>query len=221
MFLQYSSTELDNHLIHPDWHLTSDYAPLLVTISITEENINSQKRTIIKDSEEKESFVKEVIAFFKNINTSNLLDIPHLKKIVNDFANIIDNAWEKNSKIVNITRYSKSWWDENCNWDLEKYGLLKSIEDWKAFRMTIKNTKWSFFDLKIQEIANKKQGPWELMSWVNKHKLLVIETIKYNSQPCLDLNDLWQALHSSFNTAQFYHIDENVLNKLGLYTLLS
>ena len=42
--------------------------------------------------------------------------------------------------------------------------------------------------------------------------------IKHNGQPCLDLNDLWQALHSSFNSAQFYHIDESILNKLGLYT---
>ena len=55
------------------------------------------------------------------------------------------------------------------------------------------------------------------MSWVNKHKLPAMEMIKYNSQPCLDLNDLWQALHSSFNTAQFCRIDESMLNELGLY----
>jgi len=59
----------------------------------------------------------------------NLLDILYLEKIVNNFANIIDNALEKNSKIVNIMRHSKSWWDENCNKDLEKYRLSKSIED--------------------------------------------------------------------------------------------
>jgi len=34
----------------------------------------------------------------------------------------------------------------------------------------------------------------------------------------LDLEDLWQAFYSSFNTAQFCQIDESVLNKLDLYS---
>ena len=219
MFLQCGSTELNNHLIHPEWWLISDHVPLSITISITDENIDLCKRTITKNSEEEELFIEEIITSFKNLDMSNILDIPNLEQIINNFANIVDNVWMKNSKFVNITRHSKSWWDKNCNKDLERYRSSKSIKDWKTFQKTVKNTKQSFFDLKIQEIANKKQGPWELMSWVNKHKLPAIETIKYNGQPCLDLNNLWQALHSSFNTAQFCQIDESVLNELELYAL--
>ena len=59
------------------------------------------------------------------------------------------------------------------------------------------------------------------MSWVNKCNLPAIEMIKYNGCLCLELKNLWQALHSSFNTAQFCQVDENVLNELNLYHFLS
>ena len=58
------------------------------------------------------------------------------------------------------------------------------------------------------------------MDWINKHKLPAIEMIKYNSQPYLKLNDLWQALYLSFNTAQYYLIDKNVLNEIVQFSSL-
>ena len=112
--------------------------------------------TIIKDNIEEESFIRDVITSIRSLDTLNLLDIPTLKKAVNDLANDVDNTWVKNSKFINIMKHLKSWWDNNYNKDLEKYRSSKSLKDWKSFHRTIKNTKRLFFDLKIHEIANKK-----------------------------------------------------------------
>ena len=87
-------------------------------------------------------------------------------------------------------KYSKLWWNKECQKELEKYRLLKRLEYWKNFESTVKRTKYTFFDNKIQEIASRNYGPWELMNWVKKHKLLMIEAIKHNGQPCIELNDL-------------------------------
>ena len=50
MFLHNGSNELNNHLIHSEWHLTSNYTPLTVTIPFAEENINSSRLSILKNS---------------------------------------------------------------------------------------------------------------------------------------------------------------------------
>ena len=52
------------------------------------------------------------------------------------------------------------------------------------------------------------------MNWVNKHKLSAIEAIKYNDQQCLDIDDLWNVLHSTFNTALYCQVDVEILDEI-------
>jgi len=52
------------------------------------------------------------------------------------------------------------------------------------------------------------------MNWVNKQKLPAIEAIKYNDQPCLSIEDLWQALHLTFNTALHHRVDISILDEI-------
>ena len=47
IFLYSSSSELDNHSIHPDWRLLSDHALLIIVIPIAKEHIVSNKCSII------------------------------------------------------------------------------------------------------------------------------------------------------------------------------
>jgi len=53
------------------------------------------------------------------------------------------------------------------------------------------------------------------MSWVNKCKLPTIEAIKYNDQQCLNIDDLWNMLHSIFNTALHHQVDIKILNEIS------
>ena len=72
MFLRYGSTELNQHLIHPDWRLTSDYTPLSITIPIVDETIITSKLSIQQNSKQETTFIREVISGVKNLNTLNI-----------------------------------------------------------------------------------------------------------------------------------------------------
>jgi len=129
IFLRYSSEELNNHSIHPEWRLSLDHALLTISILIKKQHIYNRKYSIAKGSAEEKAFIKDMIKDFTTINTSNLMDIKSLKIAINSFILAINKAWEKNSKIVSISRHSKSWLDINCSRNLEKYRLSRSLVD--------------------------------------------------------------------------------------------
>ena len=91
---------------------------------------------------------------------------------------------------------------------LNNYKVSRSLENWK-------NVKRFFFDKKIQEVANKRKGSWELINWINRHKLPATKAIKHNGSPCPSPESLWEALHNTFNTALHRQVDLNILNEIN------
>ena len=214
MFLQYGSSELDHHSILSESRLSSDHAPLSVDIPIVKEIIQTSKLILAPKSDQESNFIKDIILNFKSLDTTNIEDIGQLEWVVNQLGMIIDQAWGKNAKKLKISKHSKQWWSDECKWSLNNYRSSRSLENWKKFKKTVKNVKRSFFDDKIQEIANKSRGPWELMNWIKRRKLPAIEAINHDQHPCLTLDSLWNALRSSFNTALNCQVDLNILNEV-------
>jgi len=138
----------------------------------------------------------------------------NLNLVVNCLGSIIEQMWFKNAKRTKISKHSKQWWSQSCSLAINKYRASRSRENWKTFKSTVKETKCSFFDNKIHEIANSRYGPWELMNWVKKRRLPATEAIKFNGSPCLSLDSLWNALHNSFNNALHHQINVNILNEI-------
>ena len=81
-----------------------------------------------------------------------------LEEVVQSMSSKIEELWQKNSKLIKILRHFKAWWNEDCYLLLEKYYLFQSFENQYNFKRTVKKFKRSFFDDKIEEIANKKYG---------------------------------------------------------------
>ena len=214
MFLCSDSLELDSYHIHPESRLLSDHTSLSVEISIIEEVVQSSKFMILPKSDQEKAFINEVISNFKTLSINNINDSDKLDNVVHQLGLIINQAWKNNAKKSRLTKHSKQWWSDKCGWALQNYRTSRSLENWKNFKRVVKNVKRLYFDEKIQEIANKRKGPWELTNWINRHKLPATETIKHNGQPCLSPESLWDALHGTFNTAQNCPINIDILNKI-------
>jgi len=155
MFLRHGSDKLDNHFILPEWRLSSDHAPLIIDIPIFEESIQTSKLAISLNSEQETDFIKDVISNFSNLDTSNIKNINKLEQIVNQLSVFVEQMWVKNAKKSRHSKYSKQWWSESCRSTLNTYRLERSRENWKSFKLAVKNAKRTFFDEKIHEIANK------------------------------------------------------------------
>ena len=136
-----------------------------------------------------------------NINTTDISSKESLESIVQEYTRLLNHTWYKFSKNVNITRLLKIWWNKECSIKLNTYCSSKSLDNWKKFKGFVKQTKCSFFNKKIQEIVLKNKRLWNLINCVKKHKLPTIEVLQYNGYFCIKLEDLWQALYQTFNSA--------------------
>jgi len=62
-----------------------------VKILIFEENIQTRKYIIVKNSEEENNFVKEVMMLIKGLNTIYIYNKENLESIIQEFTNNIND----------------------------------------------------------------------------------------------------------------------------------
>ena len=214
VFMNPNNSGFNKHILKPEIRLPSDHVPLFIEVSIKEENIDFTFQAIKKDSKEEKAFINDIIKGVKGMESSNLKKQEDIQRCVDGFSSTVKEAWSIHSKTKRITKHSKEWWNNQCSACINKYHESGDIGSWKALKAAIRNAKRTFFDQKIQEITSSNKRLWDLMNWVKKKNLPAIEAIYHEGQPCNNLEALWNALHSSYNSAENRAINTRFLDSI-------
>jgi hypothetical protein len=83
--------------------------------------------------------------------------------------------------------------------------------NWMAFKKAMCKAKHKHFDERINEITHTNLRLWDLMGWVSPCKTPPVEEILYQGMPCTSPDQLWNALHSTLNSALDRPTDLSIL----------
>ncbi|CAA7261911.1 unnamed protein product [Cyclocybe aegerita] len=116
-----------------------------------------------------------------------------IEALADAIAMAFSDVWLAHSTESKPTKRSKYWWTDECSEKFGVYQLSRSLADYNKF---------------------KKVSLWDLMEWVKQHKLPPCEAIHNGDQPCHDMDDLWDTLHSTYNLASGCEYNTSVLDEL-------
>ncbi|XP_006456097.1 hypothetical protein AGABI2DRAFT_77234, partial [Agaricus bisporus var. bisporus H97] len=179
----------------------SDHVPLIMRVPIREVDIRISRMTIDPDSKEELDFCNEVRTKLGEINLDWLDTHEGVEDCAQAIARVFVEGWEHHSAERIITVHSKSWWNTECTEAKLLLAEERSPENISIFRRACSAAKRAFFDNRINDIAVETKQPWDLMSWAGPRKLPLSEAIVHNGWACTDMPSLWEALHSTYNSA--------------------
>jgi hypothetical protein len=175
------------------------------------------KISIKADSEEEADFLGEVIISLGQIPIPDIMSADQTQAVAQAISKVFDSAWTHHTRTKWACARSKSWWDVDCNRAKASVMTSDLPADWMAFKRATRKAKRKHFDERIDKIAHTKLRPWDLMDWVGPPKTPPVEAILYQGVPCTSPDQLWNTLHSTFNSALDRPIDLSVLgNKWDL-----
>ncbi|CAA7270009.1 unnamed protein product [Cyclocybe aegerita] len=214
VFLAPSEILISMPRLEHDLQGLSDHVLICTDLDIGPEPPGSGRRTIKPRSEAEKSFISDILWDLAAIPVAAPATKEGVEALADAIATAFSDAWLAHSTKSKPTKRSKSWWTDECSETFSVYQLSRSLADYNKFKKACKDAKDDFFDECIAEIATSRKRPWDLMEWVKQRKLPPCEAIRDGNQPCHDMDDLWDALHSMYNLASGREYDASVLDEL-------
>src|SRR5262249_40883069 len=124
-------------------------------------------------------------------------------------------AWDRHSRIATPSKSASSWWDHQCQVALDRYRLSRSKDDLKAFRASVRDAKYRYFNWRIRKIAEERKSPWELMGWHRERSLQIIQALELvDGQTLHTIDDAFNAFDRTYHSAEGLPVNTDVLYQI-------
>ncbi|CAA7270784.1 unnamed protein product [Cyclocybe aegerita] len=214
VFLAPSEILISMPRLEHDLQGPSDHVPICTDLDVSPEPPRSGRRTIKPGSEAEKSFISDILWDLAAIPVTAPATKEGVEALADAIVTVFSDAWLVHSTESKPTKHSKSWWTDECSETFGAYQLSCLLADYNKFQRACKDAKHDFFDEHIAEIATSRKRLWDLMEWVKQCKLPPCEAIRNGNQPCHDMDDLWDALHGTYNSAWGREYNASVLDEL-------
>ncbi|KAJ2923472.1 hypothetical protein H1R20_g13622, partial [Candolleomyces eurysporus] len=193
----------------------SDHIPLSAVIPLRHTVPKVKGRTLEPFSDEEKEFVTDIVLDIGDLSGYRPTTAEEVERMTSAIADAFSAAWKKHSTEYTVGPNLREYWNDECTKALEEYWQEMMADNHKAFRSAVKAAKCEFFDERIEEVATMNKRPWDLMEWVKERKNPPCEAIQFEGRPCHKLDDLWDALHSTYNAASDRPVDTSILDELA------
>ncbi|KAJ2923470.1 hypothetical protein H1R20_g13624, partial [Candolleomyces eurysporus] len=177
---------------HQGW---SDHIPLSANVPLKHAVPKVKGRTLAPFSDEEKEFIVNIVLDIGDWSGYHPSTAEEVERMTSAIAGAFSTVWNEHSTQYTIGPNSKEYWNDECT---------KALE----------TAKREFFDKQIEEVATTNKRPWDLMEWIKERKNPLCEAIQFEGRPCHKLDDLWDALHSTYNAASDHPVDPSILDGL-------
>ncbi|KAJ8454337.1 hypothetical protein ONZ51_g13083 [Trametes cubensis] len=152
--------------------------------------------TIRRRSEAEDKFIQDIIDGIAGVQVETD-SVAGIQRACDAISAIIRTAWDAHATEPRVTSRSKRWWNARCTEARTALRANRTRETRREFKRAVRKAKADYYEERIAAACEKGK-----------------RSLVHNGQPLVELQDLWQAAHATYNAAADRPVDMSFLDDI-------
>ena len=169
--------------------------------------------TIKRKSEAERAFLKDLVEGVSGVpvETDSILGV---QRTCDAILAAVQTAWDTHATSPRVTSRSNHWWNDQCKLALTTLKAHRTHEARAAFKRAVKKAKQQHYDERIDAACEKGKRVWDVVAWTKPRSLPMYKSLMHEGRPLVELEELWEAVNRTYNSAAQRQVDMSLLDEL-------